>query len=82
MGDEYALYKILKIEPEYIYVQKHENLGMGVEKDKNTGITKLNLEYDPKPLMNEAIKNKVGMPRIEKFTFKIKRSKFKQNKNI
>ena len=47
---------------------------MGVDKDINTGITKLSLEYGPKPLMNEAIKNKVGMPRIEKITFKIKRS--------
>ena len=73
MGDEYA-YKKLEIEPEYIYVQKHENTGMGSEKDKKTGTTKLSLEYEPKPLMNDALKNKMCIARIGKFTFKIKRS--------
>ena len=74
LDDEYVLYKILNIEPEYIYVQKHENTGISSEKDKKTGITKLSLEYEPEPLMNDALKYKMGIPRIDKFTFKIKRS--------
>ena len=58
----------------YIYVQKHENTGITSEKDKTTGITKYSLEYDPDPLMNDALKCKMGIPRLEKLTFKIKRS--------